>query len=90
MPLDDLTAMLRCPDDQSELSLAEPEVVQRINAAIRGGRLRNCGGQPLEETIDGGLVRAAGDRLYPIVDHIPVLLQDEAIPLAQLDQHGPE
>ena len=36
------------------------------------------------ETIDGGLVRAAGDVLYPIVDQIPVLLVDESIALSQL------
>ena len=77
----ELTQILRCPEDRSVLSLADPELVTRLNSAIRAGRLRNRRGQTVEAPLDGGLVRAAGDLLYPIVDEIPVLLQDEAIPL---------
>jgi uncharacterized protein YbaR (Trm112 family) len=34
--------------------------------------------------LDGGLLKASGDVIYPIVDGIPVLVRDEAIPLDQL------
>jgi uncharacterized protein YbaR (Trm112 family) len=37
----------------------------------------------LETPLDGGLVRADGQVLYPIIDRIPVLLVDEGILLAQ-------
>jgi len=80
----ELAGMLRCPEDRSALSPADPALVLRLNSAIRAGRLRNRRGQQVAETIDSGLVRAAGDMLYPIVDGIPVLLQDEAIPLEQI------
>jgi uncharacterized protein YbaR (Trm112 family) len=83
--VDDKTlAMLRCPKDHSMLHRAEASLVARLNTAIRAGRLRNQAGQLVEHSIDGGLVRAGGDLLYPIVDEIPVLLYDEAIPLTQL------
>lgn len=82
---DHTLAMLRCPNDRSTLRLAEPAVVTRLNVAIAAGRLRNQAGGQVERAIDGGLIRAAGDLLYPIVDHIPVMLFDEAIPLAQLE-----
>jgi len=79
-------AMLRCPVDRSALRVAEPALVDRLNVAIVAGRLRNQAGQCIERRIDGGLVRDAGDLLYPIVDRIPVMLFDEAIPLAQLEE----
>lgn len=78
-------AMLRCPNDRSTLRLAEPALLARVNVAIAAGRLRNQAGATVTRALGGGLVRAAGDLLYPIVDQIPVMLYDEAIPLAQLE-----
>jgi uncharacterized protein YbaR (Trm112 family) len=82
----DLLAILRCPEDQSRLSSASSDMVQQINARIREGRLVNRSGKRLDETIDGGLVRADGTVLYPIMDDIPVLLRDDAIALDQLGE----
>ena len=81
---DDVIAMLRCPDDHSTLMAADAALVARLNAAIRMGQLRNQAGLRVDHAIEGGLVRAAGDVLYPIVDAIPVMLHDEAIRLDQL------
>lgn len=78
-------AILRCPNDGSQLRLAEAALVSQLNAGINAGRLRNRSEKPVERIIDGGLIRNAGDLLYPIVDDIPVMLYDEAIPLAQLE-----
>lgn len=77
-------AILRCPLDRSQLRLAEPTLVARLNAAITAGRLTNRGGTQLEKPLDGALVREAGDLAYPIVDQIPVMLADEAIAIDQL------
>jgi uncharacterized protein YbaR (Trm112 family) len=76
--------MLRCPEKQSELTPVDDSQIKQINNAIRAGWLVNQGGSRVEELIDGGLLRAEGDLLYPIVDGIPVLLRDEAIPINQL------
>jgi uncharacterized protein YbaR (Trm112 family) len=76
-----LIEILRCPQDRSRLSIAAPEVVDRINAAINAGSAVNLAGERLTKRIDGGLVREAGDLLYPIVDDIPVMLPDEAVEL---------
>ena len=81
----DILAILRCPDDHSPLQVASSDVVEEMNAAIRAGRLQNRAGRPVEQTIDGGLVRASGDVLYPIIDGIPVLLVDESIKLNKTD-----
>jgi uncharacterized protein YbaR (Trm112 family) len=81
-----MIAIFRCPDDRSELSAASDELVKQLNQAIRAGRLVDRAGKQVEQTINGGLIRADGTMLYKIVDEIPILLQDEAIPLTQLGQ----
>ena len=77
-------AILRCPKNHSTLRAADAALVARLNAAIAAGRLRNQAGSPIGKALDGGLVREAGDLVYPIVDQIPVMLFDEAIALDQL------
>jgi uncharacterized protein YbaR (Trm112 family) len=80
----ELLEILRCPEDRSPLTMADAALVEHCNQAIAQRRLKNKAGLPVERTLDGGLLRADGAVLYPIVDEIPVLLVDEAIPLAQL------
>jgi uncharacterized protein YbaR (Trm112 family) len=79
-----LLRMLRCPEDNSELSAADDDLVKRVNSAIREGRLVNCAGTRLERPLDGGLLRADGGVMYPIMDDIPVLLRGDGISLDQL------
>ena len=81
-----LLEILRCPQDRSPLSRAEPELIERANRGIASGQIANLAGQPLKKPSDGGLVRAAGDVMYPVVDGIPVMLPDEGIALSQLEQ----
>ena len=79
----ELLKIMRCPETHQELRTAEPALVQKLNQQIEGGTLKNRGGQPISEKIDDGLVRADGKYLYPIRRNIPVMLVDEAIPLAE-------
>lgn len=85
---DELLEILRCPQDHSALTNAEPKLIDALNRGITDGRIVNLSGQSLKKPLDGGLVRAAGDLVYPVVDAIPVMLPDEAIALAQLEQAG--
>jgi uncharacterized protein YbaR (Trm112 family) len=80
-----LIHILRCPEDHTELTLADDDLVKRVNTAIREGRLQNRAGTHFEQPLDGGLVRADGRVMYPIIDGIPVLLQGDGIALDQLD-----
>lgn len=77
----DLLKMLRCPDDRSVLAEADAATIERLNVAVAAGTLRNRGGAKVAQRLDGGLVRSDGRYLYPILDGIPVLLVDEAVPL---------
>ena len=80
----DVVAILRCPEDRSELTAASEAVVDQVNAAIRAGRLVNRSGKRVERALDAGLIRADGAWLYPVIDQIPILLRDDAISLDQL------
>ena len=81
----ELLEILICPDTQTPLAAADNELVSRANRAIAAGWLKHRAGEALTKAIEGGLVRQDQTMLYPVVDGIPILLVDEAIPLDQLD-----
>ncbi len=81
-----LLDILRCPHDHTPLAVADAELVERINRAVQAERVVNLGGQAVSRRLDGGLVRQAGDLIYPVIDGIPVLLPDEAIDVSQLSE----
>jgi uncharacterized protein YbaR (Trm112 family) len=82
----DLLERLVCPETRTRLTMADAALVARLNAAIAARALVNCAGQPIERPIQGGLVRQDGRMLYPVIDDIPSLLADRAIPLDQVDR----
>lgn len=82
----ELLKILVCPQDRTPLSLADDQLLARLNQAITAGKVKNQGGKAVRELLQGGLVRQDKTLLYPIVDDIPVLLTDEAI---TLDIHVP-
>ena len=74
--------ILACPETKKPLALAQPDLVDKVNASIERGTVVNKGGEKVTKKIDGGLVwRESPERLYPIRNDTPVLLIDEAIPL---------
>jgi uncharacterized protein YbaR (Trm112 family) len=78
----DLMEILCCPESRQALTLASPEIIERLNRQIAPGTLRNRAGRAVEAPLEGGLIRSDGQYLYPIREGIPVLLVDEAIPLS--------
>lgn len=80
-----LLEILVCPENQSSLAMAEPELLNKLNRAIAEGRVVNRAGQPVKEPFEAGLVREDGKLFYSIVDGIPVMLIDEAVSLEALD-----
>ncbi|HYW79538.1 MAG TPA: Trm112 family protein [Thermoguttaceae bacterium] len=79
----ELLDILVCPKDQVPLALADESLLAKVNEAIAAGQVENLGGRTIDEPLQAGLVRQDKVLLYPIVDDIPVLLADEAIPLQQ-------
>ena len=77
-----LLDMLACPETHKPLREATPAEVERINARIAAGTLVNRGGQKVTERIDGGLLVEGGQFLYPVYADIPIVLVEDALPLA--------
>jgi uncharacterized protein YbaR (Trm112 family) len=84
----DLLKILVCPENRTPLRLADESLVDRLNRAAAAGMLKNRVGQPVQSPLEGGLVREDGTLFYPIIDGIPVLLLDEAIPLEPAQNSG--
>lgn len=70
-----------CPETHQPVSEADAALVAKLNQQIAAGTLKNRGGKPVSDSIDGALVRQ--DRLvaYAVRKSIPIMLIEEAIPL---------
>jgi uncharacterized protein YbaR (Trm112 family) len=76
-----LLDILVCPETKQPLAVADAATLERVNAAIRGGRVTNRGGGAVSEPVTEGLLRKDGTVLYLVRDDIPIMLIDESIQL---------
>ncbi len=81
----ELLEILVCPENKTSVREISDELRDKMNAAIAAGTLKNRAGEPVNERIEGGLIREDEKYVYAIRDDIPVMLIDEAIPTEQLD-----
>ena len=79
----DLLKLLICPESGQSLALADEQTIAALNLKIQLGKIENLGGIMLTRPLDGGLIREDRQLLYPILDGIPALLNDEAIKLEE-------
>ena len=79
----ELLSKLRCPETRQPLRLADATEVSQLNERIKSGGVKNRGGKPVTEPVDGALVRDDRQVAYAIRQEIPVMLVEEAIPLAR-------
>lgn len=77
----ELLKLLVCPEDKTPLHEADSAVLEKLNAAIKAGTLRDRSGEPVKDPIEAGLVRQDGKFLYIVQDDVPFMLLEEAIPL---------
>lgn len=84
----ELLEIIRCPETKQKLTPADGDQVAALNARIAKGELTDRGGEKVIEKIDGGLVREDGKYIYLIRNKVPVLLVDEAIPMAGDSREG--
>ena len=73
--------ILVCPDNRTPVRIASEQEITNLNQKIEEGSLQNIGGRKVNDQLDSGLIREAGDRLYPVRNNIPVMLVEEAIQL---------
>lgn len=81
----ELLDILVCPEHRTPLAVADERLLAALNRAVDKQRLKNRAGERVDKRLDGGLVRDDRAVVYPIIDGIPIMLIDEAIPLDQLE-----
>lgn len=72
--------LIRCPITLEKLDIAPADLVARLRALVREGKLTNRMGTSITEDFQSGLLNESKDWFYPVVDEIPTLIPDEAIP----------
>lgn len=77
----ELLSILVCPESHQKLSLLGDDELAEINERIRSGDVHDRSGNAVSSPLDGGLIREDRQCFYKIIDGIPVLLIDEAVPL---------
>ncbi len=77
-----LLKILCCPETHQPVNEADALLVADLNSRIANGSLKNRAGKAVNEKLDGGLLRQDRQVLYPVRKRIPIMLIEEAIPLA--------
>ena len=74
-----------CPVTRSPLELLSERELTELNQRIAARRVKNRDDAIVEEPLDQALVTRTGKLIYPIRDGVPILLEDQAMPLAQIE-----
>ena len=82
---DKLLDIVCCPVTHVPLQRMPEAKLARLNQLIEAGRLKHHDKSPVSETLDQALMTRDGRVAYPIRDDIPILLEDQGILIAQLD-----
>lgn len=75
-----LLELIRCPITLEPLEVAPDVTLDRMRGRFDAGLLVNRIGVTVTDAFQSGLVNASGTWFYPVVEEIPVLVPDEAIP----------
>ena len=79
-----LLDILCCPTTKQPLALLGGAELAALNQAIAAGGITRADGSAQAEPLAEGLLTQDRRTAYRIEDGIPVLLADEALPLAQV------
>ena len=79
-----LLDIIACPESRRALAVADNALVEKLNAAIDKGKLKDRADNVVTPRLQGALIRDDGEVVYPVWDDMPRLLVESAIDLHQL------
>jgi uncharacterized protein YbaR (Trm112 family) len=74
-----------CPVTRSPLELLSERELAELNQRMAARRIKNRDDAIVDQPLEQALVTRSGKLIYPIRDGVPVLLEDQAMPLSQLE-----
>lgn len=81
-PLDELLSILVCPKTKADLELVS--LPESLCSSLRDRYREHF--QDEEPVVEQGLLCRESELVYPIVSEIPILLIDDAVPAAVLEE----
>ena len=80
-----LLDIICCPVTRLPMEAMSTGALAKLNGLIQEQKIRNRDDDVLTEALQEALVTDDGKIAYPVVDGIPVLLEERGISLSQLD-----
>ena len=85
MPLDGkLLEVLCCPVSKTALIRLSSARLEKLNTAIRAGEVQTIRGEIIKQTLNEALITEDSKVIYPVIDNIPILLEENGIGTTQL------
>jgi len=85
MPIDKkLLEILCCPVTKVPVKALPKPKLNALNERVAAGEVKRVTGEVVDTPLDEALITENGTTIYRIESGIPVMLEDEGIPTAQL------
>ncbi len=85
MPIDGkLLEILCCPVSKTPLTRLPASRLKKLNDAISAGAAQYVRGEAVEDPLREALITEDSKVIYPVIDEIPILLEERGIGTTQL------
>lgn len=79
-----LLEILCCPVSKIPLIRLPASRLDKLNRAIKDGNVQTVDGVPVTESLNEALMTEDSKVIYPVIDSIPILLEEKGIGTTQL------
>ncbi|MDC0296885.1 hypothetical protein OAL05_00630 [bacterium] len=83
---DSILTLIRCPSTGEDLTRCPSAILEHANREQTAGRLFNQLGIQIAEPIDQALINQSESFLVVVDNHVPVLVQDDLVPIDHFDE----